>query len=93
MSTPHPLEAEFLNAAAKMSATELSLSGALLDQNDGLITAIELLGLLTDGKAADYDAAHALVAGEVVRILRETFSRAYAAHAAVVAQINEPVVH
>lgn len=76
-----------------MSATELLLSGALLDQNDGLIAAIELLGLLTDENAPDYDAAHALVAGEVVRILRETFSRAYAAHAAFVARINEPVVH
>lgn len=93
MSAPHPLEAEFLKAAAKMSATELSLSGALLDQNDGLIAAIELLSLLTDVKAAEYDAAHALVAGEAIRILRETFSRAYAAHAAFVAQINKPAVH
>lgn len=58
-----PLVAEYLRAAAKMSATEFSLSGVLLDQNDGLIAAIELLGLLTDESAPDYDAAHALVAG------------------------------
>lgn len=84
---------EYLQAVERMSQRERDLSRALLDQNDGMIAATVLLGLLTDEKAADYDAGHALVAGEAARILRETFSRAYAAHAAFVAQFNEPVVH
>lgn len=84
---------EYLQAVARMSQRDRDLSRALLDQSDGLIAAIELLNLLTDETAADYDAGHALVAGEASRILREAFSRSYAAHAAFVARINGAELH
>lgn len=93
MSELHPLEAEYLRAAAKMTATEILLSRALLNQNDGLAAATVLLDLLTDESAPGYDAAHSLVAVEVARILREAFSQGHAAHVALVAHINRPVVH
>ncbi len=84
---------EYLRAIARMSQRERALSGTVLAANDDLIAAVELLALLTDETAADYDAGHALVAGEASRILREAFLRSFAAHAAFVAQINKPVVH
>jgi hypothetical protein len=84
---------EYLRAIARMSQRERAISRALLDQSDGLIAAIELLGLLTDETAADFDAGHALVAGEASRILREAFLRSYAAHASFVARVNGTVVH
>ncbi len=84
---------EYRQAAEKMSRRELDISGALLDLNDGLIAAVELLGLLTDENAADFDAGHAMVAGEAARILRKTFAKAYAAHAAFIARVNGPGLH
>lgn len=87
------LSDEYREAAEKMSQRELDLSGAFLDVNDGLAAAVELLGLLTDESAADYDPSHALVAGEASRILRDAFAKAYAAHAAFIARINGPELH
>lgn len=84
---------EFQSAAAQMSPRERSLVDALLVLAGDVVTVIDFLGLLTDPAADGYDAGHALLAEEMIRLLRKAGAKAVAVHAMVVVDIIGNAVH
>ena len=79
-------------AAEQMTPNERVLGDALLDLVGEIDDAAEFLKMLTEEKASDYDAGHALVANEVMRLLFAAGYRAVCEHAAVVGGILSPTV-
>ncbi|MCX7161493.1 MAG: hypothetical protein NT083_00335 [Rhodocyclales bacterium] len=82
--------AAILQAIQLMTERERGLSKALLDLNDAVIDAVDLLrGLIDD---ADH-VSPALLAGTVINLLQEAGYRAHVAHEAAIADLLGPTVH
>jgi len=76
-------------AAERMSPNERALGDALLALAGQVQDAVEFLRLLTDQTA---NADHALVAGEVMKLLLEAGHQGVGAHAAVIKARNRCTV-
>lgn len=80
-------------AAADMSRDELGISNALAGLCRDVDAAIAFLDLIRDKSKPDYDAGHALVAGEVSRLLAEAAAQAVGTHSLMTLRRSTRRVH
>lgn len=86
-------ESELRRAAQDMTPRERALADALLDLVRLVDDARSFLGILQDESMDGFDLAHAMLADEVSRQIRQACEQAVGAHASVVADILGPSMH